>query len=135
MDITHYKDKRIKDQIEYYSNKSSKYKKCYKILIVISIISSASIPVITYVNSNLTTAILGAISTISFSTNSLFRFKEKAILYRYIAEEIKRQQFLYDMHVDPYNKSNAEQLFVTNCENIFEDEHEQWKKISNKENK
>ncbi|CAI2636252.1 hypothetical protein AKUA1202_12540 [Apilactobacillus kunkeei] len=135
MEIETYKRERIDEQIKYYSNKSAKYKKCNNILIVISIISSATIPVVTYFNSNLITATFGAISTITLSINSLFRFKEKSVLYRYKAEELKSQKYLYDMHVPPYDDDNASQLFVTNCEDIFEDEHKKWIKITDKENK
>jgi hypothetical protein len=135
------KDSMIRNRVEnvllWYVNKAKKSKAAYYAAMIISIFASASIPVISTINSNpggvstkdIIISCIAAISGISTSICALFNFKEAWNRNRKYAEKLKSECFLYITHSGDYFQLKAEDAdnkFISKIESLSSDENQHW---------
>ena len=99
MTESEYFQKRLDDQIDWYSNKSSICQFRYKALCVVEIVAAAIIPLISGMGENVRfgpwiIGSLGVIIAIITAVNSLFKYHENWIQYRATSEALKHEKFL-----------------------------------------
>ncbi|MBC6721369.1 DUF4231 domain-containing protein [Treponema sp. Marseille-Q4130] len=136
MDENDYLENRIKDQINFYENKSKLNKNCYYVSKFFEICSGVSIPLISghFMDKNwagLVIAILGVLIAISASMNGVIKYQEKWIYYRTTIEQLKREREFFLTRTGVYLEKelpSSFNLFVENCENIMSSENNAWKK-------
>lgn len=136
IDEYEYLKKRLDDQINWYSKKSTRNQNWYKGLKVIEFILSASIPIITITNSyydwincwsELIIATIGSILTIIASLHGLSKFHENWIAYRSTSEALKREKILYLANADIYGTTDTPfQLLVSRVEALISKETGSW---------
>ena len=125
-----YLKKRYEDQVEWYSNKSSKNKLYYQIFQWTAIVFSASLPVLVVVIPTKFTLITSGLSVIlAITTTALktFKFQEIWINYRTIAETLKKEKYYFDAEVSEYaDVDDKEHLFVERVEALISRENTLW---------
>ena len=125
-----YLKERYADQVEWYSNKSSKNKRYYQWFQWIAIIISASLPVLVLVmptRLKLITVSLSVILAVTTTALKTFKFQEIWLNYRTTAETLKKEKFYYDARAIEYaTAENAEQLFVEKVEALISRENTLW---------
>lgn len=125
---TDYIKNRLEDQIEWYSRKSSLYKKLFYMIRVSEIIIAGLIPALFHWS--LTIGILPLLSTVVAILAGLiafFKFQENWISYRTTSESLKHEKYLYLTKVCPYNEGNCFEVLVKNVENIISRENSLWR--------
>ena len=130
---------RLEDQITWYDSKS-KSAKCYsRLLKILILILSTTIPLISGFHKieeadlRIVVGILGALIAISTGLISILKLQENWTNYRTTCETLKHQKFLYEAKADPYNNGNELQLLVKNCESIISRENTDWNEYVSKE--
>ena len=137
MDTKEYLEKRVEDQISWYSKKSAVLKKRHYTLRVIVILISVILPFLTGIMSNKTPYIKIAIAVgsliIAFfeGISSLYKYQEQWLTYRNTAESLKREKILFSTKSGPYEKSQALSLLVNRCEGIMSEENQSWQSVLN----
>ena len=128
---------RLEGQIQWYSNKSSNYKKLFYIIRATEIIIAGLIPALFHWSLiKGVIPLLSAIVAILAGLIALFKFQENWISYRTTSESLKHEKYLYLTKVFPYDKENSLETLVKNVENIISKENTLWKqKISPNEQK
>jgi len=128
---------RVDNQIDWYDNKSVKYKKYATRLTIATFISTAFIPFISGLGFfippdnwlPLIIGILGLNSTICTGILEMKKFRELWISYRQTCEKLKHEKNLYETktgkYCDDLTKFN---IFVENIEAILISEHSDWSK-------
>lgn len=131
-----YLKERYKDQVEWYSNKSSQNKLYYQIFQWTAIIFSASLPVLVVVipaNFTLITSGLSVILAITTTALKTFKFQENWINYRTIGETLKKEKHYFDAEVSEYaDVEDKEHLFVERVEALISRENTLWIAIHTK---
>ncbi|MGC2235080.1 MAG: DUF4231 domain-containing protein [Pyrinomonadaceae bacterium] len=130
-----YMTARVQEQFEWYEAKSVQSKNRYHYLRIAEIVAAALIPFL----SGLTLSVdnfkytgtiivgtLGMIVTILAGVLSLRRFQENWIEYRKTAESLKREKYLFETQVEPYNGDNRFNLFVQTVESLLAKENTNW---------
>ena len=123
---------RLEDQIQWYSKKSSFYKKLFYIMRTTEIAIAGLIPVLfCWSLTKEWTPFLSAIVAILASLIALFKFQENWISYRTTSESLKHEKYLYLTKITPYDKDNSFDTLVKAVENTISKENSLWKnKIS-----
>ena len=133
-----YTTNRLQEQIDWYERSSGFNNNIFKILRIMEIVAAALIPFLSglLIGSDnykqtivILVGVLGLIVTISSSLISLGRHQEKWIEYRKMAEALKREKFLFDTQVAPYDIENRFSLFVQTVEMLIAKENENWSQI------
>lgn len=130
-----YLEKRLNNQILWYTGKSRSAKKWYLWLSFGTIVFSSIIPPLsTYGESffiRIFLSITGILSVIASSVLCLSRAQEKWITYRITAENLKREEVLYKAGVFPYcrNSENRLETLIQNVENIMSTENTSWLRV------
>ena len=121
---------RYEDQINWYSKKSSRYKKLYSWFQWSAIVLSAAIPVLVV---SLTgpykwiTVVLSIFLTIATAGLKTFKFQENWINYRTTAETLKKEQYYYSAELSEYaTAKDKEQLFIDRVERLISRENTFW---------
>lgn len=134
MDIDKYIELRVDDQINWYSKKSQRAQRHYKIFQTIEIIMAALIPLLSgyatvHIAIPIIVGVLGAAIAIIESVTKLNKYHENWIQYRTTCEMLKYHKHLYLTQTYPYNPSDEtiENTFVRNIEDIISSENSQWK--------
>lgn len=133
-----YIEKRLHDQIQWYSKKSKSAKNWYIWISFTLIVLTAAIPPISTYSQHflirIILIILGCLSTIASGYLCLIRAQEKWITYRITAENLKREEVLYKAGIFPYcfNSENRLEIFIQNVENIMSTENASWLKVASK---
>lgn len=133
--IRDYIQERIMEQMRWYSAKSADFKKRYHRLTMISVMLSASIPIITiFADGSLATkaivAALGSAVTAISAYLSLKKYADLWRIYRNTRESLLRtlHAYFYDAgifaSVDIQSKKDV--LFVEACEETLSNESNQW---------
>jgi len=124
---------RVDDQINWLGNKSILYKKSYRRLRTIILITSALIPLlsgfITDINwpLKMLVGLGGVIVAVSQGMISINKYHELWLQYRATSEALKREKLLYLAKVGAYaNADQAFEHFVLTIEAILSDENKQW---------
>lgn len=125
-----YLKERYEDQVKWYSNRSSQYKRYYQWFQWAAIIISASLPVLVLAipaNFALFTVILSIILAVITTALKTFKFQEIWINYRTTAETLKKEKFCYDAGAIEYTDAeNKEQLFIERVEALISRENTLW---------
>lgn len=137
----YFKD-RLNDQINWYSKKSAYNQKIYKRLKILEILLASFIPFLsgivdTFPSISWLIALFGISIAILTGLNSLYKYHENWIAYRYTSEALKQEKMLYLTQVSPYNIEDKYRftLLVTRAENIMSSEQNSWMKYTKNENK
>lgn len=132
MDEKKYIVERLDDQINWYSKKSKRNQTWFKTLLLIEIISAASIPFLSvYANDSqplikAAIGLLGVLIVVIAGAVSLNKFQEVWIQYRTTAESLKHNKYLYLTMSVPYDGDDAFHLLVENVENCISKENSTW---------
>ncbi|WP_421920267.1 DUF4231 domain-containing protein [Marinifilum sp.] len=135
MNSEEYIDKRLVDQINWYDKKSIKNQKTFRLLRIIEIIAAALIPFISGITINninsgefiiYFTSFLGVLITIIASYIALGNHQEKWIEYRTTCESLKKELFLFETKVMPYDTDISFPLLVKRVETIISKENTNW---------
>lgn len=130
-----YINDRLNDQIRWYSNKSSSAQQIYKILRLISIVLSASIPLIIGLVSindlwQYVIGIMGVIITVIEGWLSLAKYHENWIEYRSISEFLKHEKYMYLTKTGIYRNDDNFKYLVERVENIISKENINWSNMN-----
>lgn len=133
MDQKTYLAKRVDDQIAWYEKKSKFNQDRYKLLKIIVIILSVSIPFLTgLINSetDILKIVVGVAGVIIAGVESILflnKYQDLWLKYRLTAELLKREKIIFATQSGIYeNKSNAFKLFVNRAEAIMSEENSAW---------
>ena len=124
-----YLNDRLYDQINWYDQKASAYKKYFCWLRALEIVMAALIPVLYYwpwFKSGI--PFLAAAITILAGIAGLMKFHENWVLYRITCESLKYEKFLYLTNTDPYNTDGKLAILVKRVESILSSERILWKR-------
>lgn len=141
---SNYITERLDDQITWYSNKSGACQKKYKGLQIASLIFSSLIPVIGGISALcslyepvalIISSLFAAIVTVNQSICKMNKYHENWIQYRYIAELLKHEKFLYITKTAPYDQEFAFNFLVERAERIISSENVNWVGINEPDNK
>ncbi len=141
MDTDTYLEKRIEDQINWYSQKSKYNQNRYKAFKIATILLSVSIPFCTGLVEQMEWMrfIIGgmgvAIAAIE-GIQSLYKFKDHWLQYRFTAEALIREKLLFQTLAGPYAEAEDPfKRFVARAEEIMAGEQTQWKELAASEEK
>jgi len=130
-----YIEKRVEDQIRWYDRKSLTNQKIFKRLRITEIVSAALIPFLSAISigrpeasliRTIAVGLLGIAVTIIASVLSLGKHHENWIDYRTICESLKKEKFLFQTRVEPYNADDAFRLLVQRIETLISKENTNW---------
>lgn len=125
---------RLDDQINWYSKKSTVAQRKYKTIQVIELFLAASTPILGTIalisrHGTLLTIIMGvfgAFITILESICTMNKYHENWIQYRYIAELLKHEKYLFITKAPPYDEDAAFSLLVQRVERTISSENVNW---------
>ena len=137
---------RLDDQIQWYSSKSQSCQKKYKWLQGTEIILAAAIPVLGCIaglypddclkNMMLcASSLLGAAIAVIESICKMCKFHENWIQYRFIAELLKHEKYLYLTKTEPYDIEDRFSYLVQRVERIISSENVNWVGINEPDKK
>ena len=121
---------RYQDQINWYSDKATSYKRLYQLFQWSVIILSAIVPVMILVvpeDKQLLTVGISVLLTIGTSGLKTFKFQENWINYRTVAETLKKEKYFYDAGLDNYSMCEDKMpTFVERVESLISRENSLW---------
>lgn len=133
MDQETYLSKRVDDQINWYSKKSTTYKNRYKLLKTIVIFVSVSIPFLSGMIHGeedwlkIAVGIGGVTIAMIEGVLALFQFQDLWLQYRLTAEMLQREKLIFLTQAGHYhNNSSAFPQFVQRIEGIMSSENQSW---------
>lgn len=135
MNPEEYIEKRLQDQIAWYDRKSLANQKTFKRLRVAEIVAAALIPFLSGIAisipayslvGTIIVGLLGMAVTIIASILNLGRHQEHWMEYRTTCESLKKESFLFQTGVEPYNADDAFQLLVQRVETLVSKENTNW---------
>ena len=143
IDVQHYIDERLDNQIKWYSRKSTTAQRRYLTLKTIVIVLAALIPVLSgstilFKEAWSVTVILsiigvfGAAITVTEGLCRLRKYHEMWIRYRSTAECLKREKYLFMTKTPPYSDGDDQNRFallVRKTEKIISEEAVDWTAI------
>lgn len=139
MNEAEYIEKRVEEQAEWHSKKATKYKKLYYSFMITSIVVSAMIPVVSLLVDycsylNIVVALMGAIVSIISGIVSLTQYYSNWMKYRITSEQLKRNLYLYETKMKPFNEENRFEILVEITENIIMENNDTWYRIQSESN-
>lgn len=134
MEEKEYFEKRLDEQIKWYSKKSKSSQSMFRLLTISQIICSALIPIFAVTTledqvKKIIIVILGAVITVISGLISLNHYQENWIKYRSTAEFLKQEKYLYLTQSSIYSNNESEhrfQLLVERVENSVSNENMNW---------
>ncbi len=135
MEVEEYLKNRVTDQIDWYDRKSTLNQKKFKAMRISEIILATLIPFISGMAASyaglekigvLVTGALGVIIACLAGLLSLGQFQEHWIEYRTTCESLKKEKFLFETGVEPYNGKDAFSLIVQRTETLISKENTNW---------
>ena len=130
-----YLEKRLDDQIDWYSKKSKRNKQCYQVLKTAEIVLAAITPFVVALVSSDTDFlkyVAGSMSIIIAILAGLltaFKFHEKWIQYRSTSENLKHEKYLFATSSSIYATNSSFNQFVERVEFIISKENSDWTQI------
>lgn len=138
-----YIEQRVLGQINWYDGKSIHFQNQFKIFTTISLILSASIPVLSLINSKkyfifrILISIASSAVTVITGTLSLFKSKELWLQYRNSCESLKSLLHQYFTNSDIFSDKDdpsKDKLLIEKCECIITYEVSNWANMNIKKN-
>lgn len=131
MDQQEYLDKRVEDQIRWYSVKSKSNQNRHNTYLVIKLILAISIPVLSLFLNDFTPmkyiiGIVGASIALIEGIQKIYNYQDLWVNYRNTAEALKRERMLFDTKTGHYKGTDAFEQFVISAENIMSMEKVDW---------
>lgn len=131
MNEEQYIEKRLDDQIDWYSRKSTSYKNRFHFCCVAEITAAAILTIIACVpDFKIVLSMLSAFIVILAGITALFKFQELWISYRTTSESLKHEKYLYETKTDPYQNEGRFNLLVKNIERMISSENSSWQSTS-----
>jgi hypothetical protein len=133
---------RLQDQIDWYDRKSSRSKKIFKRLRLAEIVAAALIPFLSGISISreeyrlagvIVVGALGMIVTIIAGILSLGQHQEQWVEYRATCESLKREKFLFQTGVEPYDGADTFPLLVQRVEMLLSKENAGWTQYAMKQ--
>ena len=130
-----YLKKRVDDQIAWYERESLSAKRVFKRLRLAEIIAAALIPFLSgvlindprlFLTGSVIIGLLGISVAIITGFLSVGRHQEHWVAYRAVSESLKKEKFLFETKVEPYDSANAFQLLVQRVEALVSKENTHW---------
>lgn len=130
-----YIEQRLQDQINWYGKKSQTNQKKFKALRFTEIVAAALIPFLSAFSIahpaiatflTITVGILGIVIAVIAGLLSLGRYQEIWVEYRTICESLKKEKYLFETKVEPFNEDNAFNLLVQRAETLISKENTNW---------
>ena len=137
MNEKEYIEQRLKDQINWYDNKSQFNQKWFKRLRILEIVSAALIPFLAGIGATtpyyqLIIGILGVVIAVSAGASSIYKFHENWIEYRTTAETLKHELYLFDTKCPPYDGDDAFCKLTQRIESLISKENTRWSRHTEK---
>ena len=119
---------RLEDQISWYDRKSYYNQTAFKSLKVLTIVSAAVIPVLSFFpDLRWITATVGVVIAVSEGIQQINQYNANWISYRSTCEVLKHEKFLYLAVAGPYSTAtNAHTLLAERIESLVSQEHAKW---------
>ena len=118
---------RTKNCLEWYMRKAVFYKRMFYILSIVNLaVPLASTVLMAQDQSTRVGIVLAGVTSLSASLLALYDMREKWIMYRTAAENIKSQYCLYCGKVFPYDKEDAHAKYLLRLEDYMAGVHVQW---------
>lgn len=126
-----YLEERLEHQIKWYASESRKNKKWHLGLRLTTILLSTSLPFLTNYLSEFTQikyviAFIGVAISIVEGLQSLYKFNDNWILYRRVAENLKKERVFYLTKSGAYKQNGTLQYLVANAETLMGTENTTW---------
>jgi hypothetical protein len=126
-----YLTKRVDDQINWYTAKSSACQTSYKRFRVTEVVAAALIPFLSAMgdkvpNGPWVIGFLGALIAIAAATAGIFKYHENWIQYRATCEQLQSEKYLFLVRATPYAEGDAFQTFVQRIEGLISKENSTW---------
>ena len=133
IDSEEYVKVRLKDQIDWYSDKSTKNKNLYYLSQGTVLFLAASIPVLAcfshlHIHIAIIIGIIGALIVCIEGISKMCKYHENWIQYRYVSELLKHEHYLFITKTEPYDAQNENRynLLVEKSERIISSENINW---------
>lgn len=125
-----YKLARLEEQISWHSRKARENKKRFRMYEIITIFSSALIPIVNVLDfadspTRIVSSVLGATVAIVTGLTQLEKYQENWITYRTTSELLKKEKFYYENQVGEYSESDdlkRKKILVERVESIVSSE-------------
>jgi hypothetical protein len=105
-------------------------KRSFIIFQIITLVSSASIPVFSLFSGDMwarsVVAILGSGAAVTTGIVSLFQFREHWLEYRTTAESLKHEKYMFLTKSGPYSGDDAFSTLVNHVEALVSEENTMW---------
>ena len=143
MKLEKYIQERLQDQIDWYDRKSLEDQRTFKRFRKAEIIAAALIPFTSGITASIdnflipgsiVTGLLGVAVTIFASTLALGRHQEHWIEYRTTCESLKKEKFMFQAAVEPYDGNDAFSCLVQRVETLISKENTNWTQYMMKPN-
>ena len=127
MSESDYLEQRLKDQMKWYSTKSSWNQRWFKRLTIAQLIFAIFLPVVAIYLNPIFAGVLGGGIALITGILSMYRFQENWITYRTITEKLKYQLMIFETRLEPYHdEATRFPLLVKTVEGILSQENGQW---------
>lgn len=130
-----YVENRLDDQIGWYDRKSLSNQWAFKKLRIAEIVFAALIPFLSGIGVSIPQArvyvaiivgVLGVCVTVIAGILALGQHQENWIEYRTTCESLKKEKFLFQTQVEPYDSEDAFHLLVQRVETLVSKENTNW---------
>lgn len=132
-----YLEQRVQGQIAWYDKKSTRNKKWFYAMQLLTIISSALIPLLVGYSEKFEMlkyigGAMGAAVAILSGILALKKYRENWRIYRASAESLQREKLFFLNRVEPYDATDDDQnfkLFVRRIEEVMSSENALWASV------
>jgi Protein of unknown function (DUF4231) len=132
MDADEYVKKRLEIEILWYDGKSTQNKWCHTVTRGVEIVCSAVIPLLAGFAKEsrpevaIIMGVLGILVATAAGFSSLLKFQENWIKYRTTAESLKKEKYLFQTKVQPYDGNEPLTVLVQRVETLVSQENTNW---------
>ena len=132
MDADEYLKVRLDPEITWYDEKSAQNKRWNTIAKIVEIFCAAVIPFLAgYAKSGpgfISVAIgaLGVVVAVTAGISAVLKFQEQWIKYRTTAESLKKEKYLFQTKVEPYDVDEPVSVLVQRVETLISQENTNW---------
>lgn len=121
-----YIEKRVKDQIKWYSDKSEWNQRWYKKIRLTEFTVAILIPFLASYVDSFWIGLMGVIVAVCAGILTIYKFHENWIKYRTTSETLKHHLHLFKTKVEPYHEEKAFSSFVHTAEGLISKENSEW---------
>lgn len=124
-------ERRLEDQLRYYSRASATAKTRSQTLRVVELGLSCAVPVVAGLQASpLLTATLASLVVFLVGLREIFQWNNSWISYRATLEELKREEALYKGQADEYGTDQASSVLAKRIELIVSTENKSWQDVA-----